>query len=245
MSGGSGREVESARRKLQAGGGAGPPGTPGGGRGRHARCSGRGAGVRTPGSRLRYSPRVPDATPPAPRPIPDSHCSACGSAYPAGGPWPRQCAACGSWAYRNPLPVAVALVPVRDEHGLALVVIRRTIEPSRGTLALPGGFIDHGESWEQAVARELGEETGIAAASADVVLADALTDAEGTRLLLFGLLPERPAAQLPPSTPTNETAGYQLLHEPAELGFPLHTLAVRRWFAGDYRTAARRTDPAR
>jgi ADP-ribose pyrophosphatase YjhB (NUDIX family) len=190
-----------------------------------------------------YSPGVSTAAPEPPTtpPVRNSHCSSCGAGYPPGTGWPRRCPACGTFAYRNPLPVAVALLPVRGPHGSGLVVIRRTIEPSRGELALPGGFIDHGESWEHAVTRELAEETGITAAASDVELADALTDEVGGYLLLFGLLPPRDAADLPPSAATDETEGYQLLQEPQELGFPLHTLAVRRWFAGRYDVPRTRT----
>ncbi|MER5822754.1 NUDIX domain-containing protein, partial [Streptomyces mirabilis] len=93
---------------------------------------------------------------------PDSHCSSCGAPYgEANSGWPRTCAVCGGVAYRNPLPVAVALQPVYDDRGTALVVITRTIAPARGGVALPGGFIDHREDWRHAVARELKEETGI------------------------------------------------------------------------------------
>ncbi|MFE4623725.1 NUDIX domain-containing protein, partial [Streptomyces mirabilis] len=93
---------------------------------------------------------------------PDSHCSSCGAPYgEANSGWPRTCAVCGGVAYRNPLPVAVALQPVYDDRGTALVVITRTIAPARGGIALPGGFIDHREDWRHAVARELKEETGI------------------------------------------------------------------------------------
>ncbi|MFF6961459.1 MULTISPECIES: NUDIX domain-containing protein [unclassified Streptomyces] len=166
----------------------------------------------------------------------DSHCSSCGAPFGADPGWPRTCGNCGAVSYRNPLPVAVVLLPVRHTDGTGLVVIRRTIEPRLGRLALPGGFIDFGESWEQAVVRELSEETGIRASAADVTLADALTDEDGGYLLLFGLLPERDAAELPPSVPTDETDGHQILPRPAELGFPLHTLAARRWFDGAYDT---------
>ncbi|MEU5704089.1 NUDIX domain-containing protein [Streptomyces aurantiacus] len=165
---------------------------------------------------------------------PGTHCSSCGAPYGEGvSGWPRTCASCGGVAYRNPLPVAVALQPVYDTQGAALVVITRTIAPARGGVALPGGFIDHREDWRQAVVRELKEETGIVAASRDVRLVDALSSPDG-HLLLFGALPERPAAELPPSVATDETAGWHLLRRSTELAFPLHTMAAKAWFDGRY-----------
>ncbi|MEU7037112.1 NUDIX domain-containing protein [Streptomyces sp. NPDC046237] len=165
--------------------------------------------------------------------VKDSYCSSCGTRYAEAADWPRTCAACRAVAYRNPLPVAVTLLPVTDDRGSGLVVITRTIEPAGGEVALPGGFIDHAEDWRDAVVRELREETGIEAPAEDVRLADALSSVGG-HLLLFGLLPARPAAELPRSVPTDETTGWHVLHAPADLGFPLHTEAVRRWFAGAY-----------
>ncbi|WP_411083626.1 NUDIX domain-containing protein [Streptomyces sp. cmx-18-6] len=166
----------------------------------------------------------------------DSHCSTCGAPYttlPDPGAWPRTCARCSTTAYRNPLPVAVALLPVTGRGATGLVVITRTIQPQKGGTALPGGFIDHAEDWRHAVVRELREETGIEAAEQDVRLADALSDSGG-HLLLFGLLPRRPHAALPPSVPTRETSGYEILYAPRPLTFPLHTEAVNAWFAGRY-----------
>ncbi|HSX97466.1 MAG TPA: NUDIX domain-containing protein, partial [Streptomyces sp.] len=122
---------------------------------------------------------------PAANSAPDSHCSRCGAPYGEGvSGWPRTCAACHTVAYRNPLPVAVALQPVYDTKGTALVVITRTIAPARGGIALPGGFIDHREDWRHAVVRELKEETGICVADRDVRLADAMSSPDG-HLLLF------------------------------------------------------------
>lgn len=167
-------------------------------------------------------------------PVPGSHCSSCGARYGEDiSGWPRTCPSCGTAAYRNPLPVAVALQPVYDTKGTALVVITRTIPPARGGAALPGGYIDDREDWRHAVVRELREETGIDAAARDVRLAAAMSSPDG-HLLLFGLLPERPADDLPPSVATDETDGWQLLRRPAELAFPLHTLAARAWFEGHY-----------
>ncbi|MFD5474273.1 NUDIX domain-containing protein [Streptomyces sp. NPDC127105] len=166
--------------------------------------------------------------------VPHSHCSSCGAPYGEGvGGWPRTCPACGTVAYRNPLPVAVALQPVYDTRGTALVVIIRAIAPARGGTALPGGYIDDHEDWRHAVVRELQEETGIEAAARDVRLADAMSSPDG-HLLLFGLLPERPVEDLPRFTATEETEDRHLLRTPAELAFPLHTRAVRAWFDGRY-----------
>nr|WP_202529067.1 NUDIX domain-containing protein [Streptomyces sp. SID486] len=181
-----------------------------------------------------YSPRVSETQHPTVNSAANSYCSHCGAPYGEGiSGWPRTCPSCGTVTYRNPLPVAVALQPVYDTKGTALVVITRTIAPARGGVALPGGYIDDGEDWKQAVVRELREETGIDAAVRDVRLVDAMSSSDG-HLLLFGLLPERPADGLPAAGPTDETEGWHLLRRPEELAFPLHTLAAKAWFEGRY-----------
>lgn len=50
---------------------------------------------------------------------------------------------------------------VRDEAG-RLLLIRRGREPGRGHWSLPGGRVEPGETDEQAVVREVLEETGLA-----------------------------------------------------------------------------------
>ena len=42
-----------------------------------------------------------------------------------------------------------------------LLVCRRAKEPAKGTLDLPGGFIDMNETGEEGVSREVWEETGL------------------------------------------------------------------------------------
>lgn len=68
------------------------------------------------------------------------------------------CRQCGEKYYSNPLPSVVAfLVNDRDE----ILLIKRGVEPGIGKWALPSGFIEETEMPEQAVVRELREETGI------------------------------------------------------------------------------------
>ncbi len=153
-----------------------------------------------------------------------AHCAWCGERYADGSAWPRRCGRCGNTAYRNPLPVAVALVPVAG----GLLVVRRGIAPQIGGLALPGGFIEVGEEWRAAVARELHEETGVGVDPGAVRFFEALSS-DGGHLLIFGLCP--PLAALPPFAPNEEVRELAVLAGAAELAFPLHTEAARRYFA--------------
>ncbi len=153
-----------------------------------------------------------------------AHCTFCGARFTPRQPWPRRCAACGETSYLNPKPVAVAVQPVR----LGLLVVRRGVPPARDRLALPGGYIDVGETWQEATVRELAEETALVADPSSVRLFDTLSAPHGT-LLVFGLLPA--ITELPQFHPNGETLGLVVLDEPAELGFSLHTQVAERYFA--------------
>lgn len=159
----------------------------------------------------------------------NSHCSYCGSRFPAASTWPRKCPRCGNKSYLNPVPVAVVLVPI----GTGIVVIRRNIEPRKGTLTLPGGYIDLGETWQEAGSREVREETGIDVAADAMKLYDVMNGFDGT-LVVFGLAAKQPHGILQPFS-SEETEEVVLIDRPAELGFPMHTEVVARYFAGEGR----------
>jgi ADP-ribose pyrophosphatase YjhB (NUDIX family) len=86
-------------------------------------------------------------------------CPRCGR--PADVEFPRRitCSHCGYAAYCNPSPVAAAL-PVDDEG--RIILLRRGFDPGRGRWTFPGGFVDLGESVEEAARRETDEELGMA-----------------------------------------------------------------------------------
>ena len=46
-------------------------------------------------------------------------------------------------------------------RGGRLLLVRRAHDPGRGRWSLPGGRVEHGEALEQAVHREVAEETGL------------------------------------------------------------------------------------
>jgi len=86
-------------------------------------------------------------------------CSNCGAAValriPEGDHLPRYvCESCGTIHYRNPRLV-VGCVPV---HAGRILLCRRAIEPRRGYWTVPAGFMENGETLQEAAARETREE---------------------------------------------------------------------------------------
>lgn len=84
------------------------------------------------------------------------HCSICGTDLKEEGN-NLKCAKCAFVNYRNPRPTATALVL----HKNRLLLTKRAGEPFKDWWDLPGGFIERGETPEQAAIRELKEETGL------------------------------------------------------------------------------------
>lgn len=69
----------------------------------------------------------------------------------------KYCPKCDFINYKNPLPVALAIA-TKDKDFL---LIKRGLPPRKGMWASPSGFIEIGETAEEACLRELKEETGV------------------------------------------------------------------------------------
>lgn len=86
-------------------------------------------------------------------------CPVCGSSrFEENNFKSKRCEACGFTYYANPCSATAAFI--RNSRGDLLVAVRGK-EPAKGTLDLPGGFVDMDETVEQGMKREIKEETGL------------------------------------------------------------------------------------
>ncbi len=89
-----------------------------------------------------------------------NYCPICATSLQMGmieGRKRKYCPKCDFVDYKNPLPVALA-VAVKDKRFL---LIKRGLPPRKGMWGSASGFIEIGETPEEACLRELKEETGV------------------------------------------------------------------------------------
>lgn len=166
----------------------------------------------------------------------DTFCSFCGTAYEAPLTYPRRCAKCQVSVWSNPLPVSVVLLPVAHALGEGLLVVRRSIEPKKGLLALTGGFLEDHETWQQGGVREVREETLVLVEPSSLTpFWFTSTEPKPNRVLLFSVARGIEAAAMPAFVPSSETSERGLVFGPEGLetlfAFGLHVEAVRRYFS--------------
>ena len=67
--------------------------------------------------------------------------------------------------YPKPSLTADMCLYAREDDDVYVLLIRRGRPPFAGAWAFPGGFVEKGETVEDAAARELAEETGVGSAA--------------------------------------------------------------------------------
>lgn len=158
---------------------------------------------------------------------PHLHCHFCGTAYRDVTSYPRSCPGCGELFWSNPIPVAV--VAVKMDSGV--LIIRRGIEPAKGHWALPGGFLETGETWQQGACREVLEESGLALPPDEIELVEALSVAQTRQIILFCTTKSRYTRGDFKFVPSEEATEVRVMTAPEKLAFPAHAEFAQRYFS--------------
>lgn len=136
------------------------------------------------------------------------------------------CPACGLIWYQDP-KVAACTLPV---VGGRLILVRRAIEPQRGRWVFPGGYMDRGETAEQAAVRETREETGLDVAVTG--LAGVYSYADSIVVVVVYRVDVR-GGQAAPGAECLEARGFEPQEIPwDELAFPATHDALRDFLDG-------------
>jgi ADP-ribose pyrophosphatase YjhB (NUDIX family) len=127
--------------------------------------------------------------------------------------------------YDNTPTVVVVLVPLQG----GLLMVRRALAgEGYGKLALPGGYQMLGQTWQEAGAQEVLEETGVVIAPETLRVLAVETTPDRRQNLLFC---QSPAVEHQSAfTHDAEVSEVCVIYEPVETAFPLHTRMVRQFF---------------
>lgn len=159
-----------------------------------------------------------------------NYCSVCATpvvlTIPPGDHLPRHvCPACGAIHYRNPRLVVGAL-PLWEER---VLLCRRAIEPRRGYWTLPAGFMENGESLDEAARRETHEEAGAAVDIGPIFTILSLPRIDQVHVF------HRARLLAPAFAPGAESLEVALFSEAAipweEIAFPSVAVTLRHFFA--------------
>ena len=117
------------------------------------------------------------------------YCPICGTVLESGiieGKERKFCPNCHFIDYKNPLPVAIAVAV----KGKKFLLINRGMAPRKGTWGSPSGFIEVGETPEEACLRELKEESGVSGKIIKLVGVNRIEDKEvyGDMLVVMYLI---------------------------------------------------------
>jgi len=133
------------------------------------------------------------------------------------------CGTCGTIHYQNPRLV-VGCVP---EHAGRILLCRRAIEPRRGYWTVPAGFMENGETLQQAAARESHEEALAQVEIGSLLSVVHVLHAQQVHVFFRAALPE------PSFGPGPESLEVELVRPEEipwpELAFPSTEFTLRRY----------------
>lgn len=136
------------------------------------------------------------------------------------------CKKCDLPIYENPVPASCLVVL---NHSRDLLLVLRNIEPKMGYWCLPGGFMELGETPEQAALRELKEETGLSAKVESLLGVTSEPSELYDTVLMAGYLIKDFDGVLSPGDDASEAAWFAYAELP-EIAFDSHRRFIDAWY---------------
>ena len=137
------------------------------------------------------------------------------------------CTTCHLPMYENPVP-AVCVVVV-DTHG-RLALVKRAVDPKKGMWCLPGGFMELGETPEEAAARELREETGLTGRMGPLLGIMSAPNRDYHTVLMVGYLITDPAGTMTAGDDADQCRWFTPAALPP-IAFPSHQAFIETYHA--------------
>jgi len=150
------------------------------------------------------------------------------------------CNQCQRILYLNPKVVAGVII----DRGGRLLLLRRAIEPRRGTWTFPAGYMEIDETAEQAAIRETEEEVGLKVKAGPLVGVYSRPAPEGPGVLIVVFQGRQPRGRVKIGHEVLETRWFDLDDIPwDELSFPTTHAALRDWLRARRRRPQRAARP--
>ncbi len=140
------------------------------------------------------------------------------------GRWRDMCPACGFIHYRNPVPAVGVVVHLYP----GVVLVRRKFDPCAGYWGLPAGYMEMGESAEEAAIRECHEETGLLITINYLLGVYSYGDDTLSGLVII-YAASVIGGQLQAGDDATEAAVFPVDRLPADIAFRTHLQAIERW----------------
>jgi ADP-ribose pyrophosphatase YjhB (NUDIX family) len=151
------------------------------------------------------------------------------------------CDRCQRIVYLNPRIVAGVII----ERGGRLLLLRRAIEPRRGTWTFPAGYMEIDETAEEAAVREAEEEIGLKVKAGPLVGVYSRPAPESPGILTVVFHGRRPAGRVKVGHEALEARWFSLDAIPwDDLSFPTTHWALRDWLRARQDTRRRRPQRA-
>jgi 8-oxo-dGTP diphosphatase len=156
------------------------------------------------------------------------YCPKCGTPFAAGGfertTYPT-CDRCGFVFYRGP-SLASGCIVVEDGR---LLLARRGIEPHYGSWYVPSGYVDYGETPEEAAVREMAEETELTVRILGLYDVRAWHDDPRKHGVLVLYAAERVAGEAKAGDDALEVGWFAPDALPEHVAFAVHRAIIDRW----------------